>query len=78
MKYVGDISDEVCHIKRLYADLVIDRPCPNCGKKVELDYNQNYISYGDGNLNFYCYDGCEHEWEIEANITATITIETKE
>lgn len=79
MKYVGDISDAICDIKRLYADLIIVRPCPNCGKNVELDYNQNYISYGgDDNLNFYCYDGCKYEWKIKANITATIIIETKE
>lgn len=78
MKYVGDISDEICNIKRLWVDLIINRPCPNCGENVKLDYNQNYISYGDGNLRFYCYDGCEHEWEVEAEITARVTIETKE
>jgi hypothetical protein len=78
VKYIGDVTDAICDVKRLYVDLVITRPCPECGEDVNLDYSQNYISYGDGNLNFYCYDGCEHEWEVEADITATVIIETKE
>lgn len=79
MKYVGDITDTACDVKRLYVnDLIINKPCPKCGENVELDFSQNYISYGNGNLNFYCYDGCEHEWEIEAEITATVILETKE
>lgn len=78
MKYVGDVTDAICDVKRLYVDLVINKPCPNCGENVKLDYNQNYISYGNGNLNFYCYDGCEHEWEIKAEITATVILETNE
>lgn len=79
MKYVGDITDAASDIKRLYVDeLSIVRPCPECGKDVECHLTLDYISYGDADLSFYCSDGCEHEWEIKATMTAQVTIETEE
>ena len=78
MKYTGDISDAIGDVKRLYADLKITRECPNCGEDVVHDFNQDYVSYGEGTLYFYCYDGCEHEWEVEAEYSATLIVETKE
>lgn len=79
VKYTGDITDAVSDIKRLYVhDLEITRSCPRCDRDVSSSLIENYISYGDATLNFYCSDGCEHEWEVEATLTATVTIETKE
>jgi hypothetical protein len=79
MKYVGDITEAADEVKRLYInDLKIVRPCPECGLEVECHQTQNYISYGDANLSFWCGDGCEHEWEVEATFTAQVIIETKD
>lgn len=76
MKYTGDISDAIGDIKRLYADLEITSICPQCECSCTRDFNEEYISYGNGTLYFYCEN--DHEWEIEADITATVIIETKE
>jgi len=76
-KCTGDATDAICSVKRLYADLIIVRECPECNESVEHDFNQNYISYGEVSLYFYCED-CEHEWELEADVTATVTVEVKE
>ena len=81
MIYKGDITDAISDVKRLYVDgLVIEKQCPNCGKTVEKNFSIEYISYGlDSHaLDFYCMDGCEHEWSIPATIAAEITIATNE
>jgi len=79
MKYEGDITDAASDVKRLYIiDLSIIRPCPKCGKDVECSQTQEYISYGDADLSFWCGDGCEHEWEVKATFSAKVIIETKE
>ncbi len=75
-EHTGDISDAIGDIKRFYIDLVITKDCPNCGKKVTYDLSDNYISYPaeDDILTFYCWDGCDHEWEVPVKIKATATI----
>lgn len=79
MRYEGDITDAITNVKRLYVDdLVIERDCPECGAKVKIDFSDQYISYGDDELNFYCSDGCEHEWTIQADLTAKLVLETHE
>lgn len=76
MKYTGDISDAISTVKRLYADLHIEVPCPECSESVVRDFNDDYILYGElDSINFYCSE-CEHEWEVPARIiSAEITIE---
>ena len=79
MKYEGDITDSVSEIKRLYVDdLVLERDCPECGEKVTIDFSDRYIMYGDAALSFYCYDGCDHEWTVQANLSAKLYLETNE
>ncbi len=76
-KYTGDIEASLAHEKRLYADILVVRECPECGKPVTYDFKDHYISYGElTEISFYCYDGCEHEWEVPARIvSADMTIE---
>jgi hypothetical protein len=76
-QYTGDISPN--NEKRMYADIQVEKECPECGKVVTYDFNDHYISYGElSELYFYCHDGCEHEWEIPARIVSTkITIEVE-
>jgi hypothetical protein len=77
VKYTGDATDGISSVKRLYVDIAIVKPCPQCGENVEHDFNESYISYGEVSAYFYC-DNCEYEWEVEADVTATVTIELKE
>ncbi len=76
-KCTGDATDGISSIKRLYADLIIIKECPECGNEVDHNFNEKYISYGDVTLYFYC-DDCDCEWELETDVTATVTIEIKE
>ena len=75
--YTGDITNTLCNEKRLYADIEVDTKCPECGKVVTYSFEDQYISYGElTEINFYCYDGCEHEWSVPARIiSAELTIE---
>jgi len=77
MKYISDITDGIGGVKRLYATLSISRPCPACHKEVYYDLDGRYISYGELTLYFECED-CDDEWEVETDVTATVTIELKE
>ena len=74
MKYTGDITDGVGEVKRLYAVMFITEPCPTCNKEIEYDLSGHYISYGELTLYFECEE-CDDEWEVETNVTATVTIE---
>ena len=78
MKSTTDITDDVlCGHKRLYVDTSeIELPCPKCG--ILRGCGTEMFEEGDTTLNFYCMDdegGCEHEWEVYPNVTASLTIE---
>ena len=76
--YEGDLSNVIGDIKRCYIDgVIITKKCPNCGKDVEKDLGDDYISYpaADEVLHFYCWDGCDHEWEVPVKLTAKMIIE---
>lgn len=76
-KCTGDATDAISSVKRLYVDIIIIRECPECNKEAVRDFNDSYISYGEATLYFEC-DNCDHEWKLETDVTATVTVEIKE
>jgi hypothetical protein len=77
MKYTADVTDGIGEVKRLYVELVITRPCPDCKEEIEYDLSGHYISYGELSMYFECED-CDIEWEVETEVTAIATIKLKE
>jgi len=51
--------------KRFYFDAILKMKCPNCGKVMERDFNEDYLSYpevGRGKeMEIYCPD-CDKEF----------------
>lgn len=70
-----DISD----IKRCYIDATYTINCPTCDKKIDWNFNDNYLSYLEVDVKkdwgFYCSD-CD--LDIEATITLKSAIATLE
>jgi len=70
---------DICEIKRLHADIVIQAKCPVCKADVECDLNETYLSYlkvpSDDWLPFYC-DKCDEYLDLSIKINrADLVIE---
>lgn len=74
IKVSGDI--EISSIKRCYGDIVIEIPCPNCGKTLIHDFKGDYFSHPEvGDVDhtyFYCIDCDENDKDCEFTLPVKI------
>lgn len=67
-------------VKRFYMPgVILSSKCPKCGENVEIDMDDEYISYpqvGENVVEFYheCNeeDGLTEEWDVEFNLSISV------
>lgn len=64
-----------CEVKRFYLPAKVETECPKCGAKVEMDYEQDYLSYPPINKTFDETFYCENEHEFEVPLRLKLTLE---
>jgi hypothetical protein len=79
MRIIGKPEPQRLEIKRFYVTgLALSDDCPNCGKAVKIDLEEDYISYPSIGrptpVHFYC--PCDTEWE--RNVIVNLTLKEAE
>ena len=67
-------------IKRLYLPLAIDVICPNCGKSIKIDLDDNYLSYPVVNNKYSLYNYCNHcnnDFSMDVYLKMNLIIDRK-
>lgn len=65
-------------VKRLYLPgCSISDACPSCGSVVNVDFEQDYLSYPTANVpmwyGFYCHS-CDRDWQRKIMLTLSVEL----
>lgn len=64
-------------VKRLYLPIEVVKKCPKCGLEVEDDFESNYLSYPNINVEWdrhlYC-DSCDTEFSYKVTLQVTLGV----